>query len=188
MEPLEREWIRRAQQGDLKAFEELVIRHDGYIMRVIQNMVPAEDAEDLYQETFIKAFNGLNSFRKESEFRTWLTRIAINQCLNHRRAQRWKRWVPLQPGVLDEEDPKYELSSGEIPPDQRAIEKEMWDHLRVVMQELPGSQRAAFVLKYMQDCTIREAARILGKAEGTVKSDLFRAMQKIKLRMQQIYV
>jgi RNA polymerase sigma-70 factor, ECF subfamily len=187
VEPVERDWIARAQHGDLPAFEQLVIRHDGYLMRIIQNMVHPAAAEDIYQETFIKAFTSLASFREESEFRTWLTRIAINQCLNYRRGQRWKRWITLQADMDEEELAMAEMKHPEMAPDQQAVRQEMWDHLSTALDALPDTQRAAFILKYVQGCTIREVAAIMGKAEGTIKSDLFRAMQKIKLQMQQIY-
>ncbi|HNW58424.1 MAG TPA: RNA polymerase sigma factor [bacterium] len=187
MEPRERESIIRARQGDLAAFAELVRLHDGYIMRMIRSMSPAEDAEDLWQETFIRAFTGLASFRAESGFRTWLTRIAIRQCLSHRRKGRWQRWIALPAASADAADAPREPASVDPLPDEQVLHHEMQAHLQRALAALPGSQRAAFVLKYVQGCSIREIAAILGKAEGTIKSDLFRAMQKVKARMQQIY-
>lgn len=187
MDPLESEWIIRARSGDLPAFGELVNRHDGYVMRLIRSMAPQEEAEDLWQETFIKAFAGLTAFREESSFRTWLTRIAIRQCLDHRRQERWKRLVPLRAAPSGEAESLLELPSPDPLPDQRAVRQEMWHHLQRALDNLPGGQRAAFVLKYVQGCTIHEVAEILGKAEGTIKSDLFRAMQRIRAQMQQLY-
>jgi RNA polymerase sigma-70 factor (ECF subfamily) len=186
MEPLEREWINRARQGDLSAFGELVARHDGYITRVIRNMVPPAEVEDIYQETFVKAFTGLAAFRAESGFRTWLTRIAINQCLNLRRRHSWKGRFSL-PAELETDRLLHEISSSDSPPDQQAVQREMLGHLQVAMNELPDSQRVVFIFKYVQGCSIKEIAAILGKAEGTVKSDLFRAMQKVRRHMHQFY-
>ena len=93
MDPQEQEWITRAQQGDLPAFEQLVLRHELYVLRFIEQMVEYAAVDDLYQETFIRAFTSLASFRGESSFRTWLTRIAIHECQNHRRRQRRWRWL-----------------------------------------------------------------------------------------------
>ncbi|HOT98374.1 MAG TPA: RNA polymerase sigma factor [bacterium] len=187
MEPRERDWIIRAQSGDLPAFGELVNRHDAYIMRLIRSLAPREDAEDLWQETFIKAYAGLAGFREESSFRTWLTRIAVRQCFSLRRKGRWKRRVSFHTDPPGEAESAPELSSPDPLPDQQALRQEMWDHLQRALEALPGGQRAAFVLKYVQGCSIHEVAVILGKAEGTIKSDLFRAMHHIRRRMQRIY-
>ena len=182
MDPQEQEWIARAQQGDLPAFEQLVLRHDHYVLRLIERMVAHAAVDDLYQETFIRAFTSLASFRGESSFRTWLTRIAIRECLNHRRRQRRWRWLPLP-----EQATLAGLVSREAAPDGQALRQELWDHLAAALETLPDSQRTAFVLKYMQGCKISEIALLLGKAEGTIKSDLFRAMQRIKPQMRHIY-
>ena len=187
MDPREKEWLRRARTGDLPAFGELVNRHDDYIMRLIRSLAPREEAEDLWQETFIKAFAGLAAFREESSFRTWLTRIAIRQCLDHRRQGRWRRLVPLPSTAFGEAESAPEPPSPDALPDQQALRQEMWHHLHRALAALPDGQRSAFVLKYVQGCTIHEVAEILGKAEGTIKSDLFRAMQRIRQRMQRIY-
>ncbi len=186
MDPQERNWILRAQQGDLLAFEQLVIQHESFVMKVIASMVwSREDVEDVYQETFIRAFSHLKAFRFESAFRTWLIRIAVHQCLNKRRQRRWRNRFTLRLAEPDQAEMGYMPPSSDPTPEQLTLNAEVWQHLQRTLAKLPEKQRTAFILKYMDGCSLKEIAEILGSTVGTIKTDIFRAMQKVRQSMHQ---
>ncbi len=143
-----------------------------------------QDAEDLTQEAFLRAFQNLENFRGDSSFYTWFYRILVNACLDGvRRRKRWRQvFLPWQQastgkGLSPEERPDPEAHERSL----KAIsEKELSRDIRKTLRSLPEKQRLAFQLKALNGMTIQEIARTMGTAEGTVKSHLFRATQFLR--------
>lgn len=174
--------IIKAQRGNLQAFEELVKKHDARVMTVIVNMVQnVEDARDLYQDVFIKAFRSLQKFRFQSEFYTWLFRITINTCISFRK----KRTCDLHQS-LDEHDENWVIinDTAILNPEQQILNSELAENIQQSISQLSAKQRAVFILRHYHGHKLNEIAEILECSEGTVKNYLFRAVQKLKRSLQ----
>ena len=169
---MERELVRMAQAGDVSAFEELVHLYDQEVLALALHMVRnPEDAKDIHQETFLKAFQALPDFRMESRFSTWLYRIVVNVCFSFHR----KRKLILRDGE------SWEKPRGNTPdPEAQVLDRELQDHIDEIVQELSPRQRMAFVLRHYQDKRITEISEIMECSEGTVKNHLFRAHEKLR--------
>lgn len=182
MEKEEESLIRKAQRGNLQAFEKLVHDYDTKIMQLIFNMVnDTEDAKDLYQEVFIKAFRSIKTFRFRSEFYTWLFRIAINTCINFRKRNTYRQHESID-NYWDENDRnwKINLTAGDGNPEQHFIRKELNNQIQQSINQLSAKQRSVFVLKHYHGYKLKEIADIMNCSEGTVKNYMFRAVQKLK--------
>ncbi|HPI72912.1 MAG TPA: RNA polymerase sigma factor [bacterium] len=168
MDENEIQLIKRAQQGDRAAFSRLVLLHDRRILQTahaILNDLP--DSEDVYQETFMRAFRHLASFRFECQFSTWLTRIAVNLARNRLRSRRVRPTVRFeeQTSLAHPAEQDFEL--------HRRLLQEAIDQLSVRL-------RTVVTLKYFQGYKIREIAEIMHCGDGAIKKDLFRALEKLR--------
>jgi len=170
----ERAAIAACRRGEREAFDLLVARYQRPIYRLCYRYVNNhDDANDLAQEAFLKAWRAISSFRGESAFSTWLYRIAVNACLNHRALRR-----PVT----------QELEEGLADPNPGADAAVARDHearrVRAAVSRLPERQRATLILKVYHDLTHAEVAEILGSTVGTVKANLFHALANLKRQMQ----
>jgi RNA polymerase sigma-70 factor (ECF subfamily) len=169
----ERAAIAACRRGEREAFDTLVARYQRSIYRLCYRYVNNhEDANDLAQDAFLKAWRAIASFRGESAFSTWLYRIAVNACLNHRAL---KRPVTQElPEALVDPRPGAEADA-ERDDDARRV--------RAAVSQLPDRQRATLILKVYHDLTHEEVAEILGSSVGTVKANLFHALANLRRRM-----
>jgi RNA polymerase sigma-70 factor (ECF subfamily) len=169
----EREAIEACQRGEREAFDRLVERYQRDIYRLCYRYVNNhEDANDMAQEVFLKAYKAIGRFRGDSSFSTWLYRIAVNTCLNFRAAR--KPETEELPEVLPDR------SAGAA----AALESE--EQARVVrnaVSRLPEKQRATLILKIFHDLTHEEVAGVLGSTVGTVKANLFHALGNLRKLM-----
>lgn len=174
--------IKRAQRGNLQAFEQLVHRYDAKVMRITYNMVNnVEDARDIYQEVFIKVFQSIEKFRFQSEFNTWLFRIAINTCLTFRKQKATKQHYSLDEFDADDNKNWRVIQDNDIGnPEQQLLNKEFSKQIENSLDQLSPKQRVVFVLKHYHGYKLREIATIMRCSEGTIKNYLFRATQKLK--------
>ncbi len=165
----EREWIRRSERGDEAAFEALIRRHQRMIYALTYRMTgsPA-DAEDLAQDTFIKAFQQLSGYRGEAKFSSWLYRIAVNLSLN------WKARQDRHQRLQSEYAQHQEGGTGSDGGRTQQIES--------ALLKLPPKQRAAVVLTAYDGLSHAEAARVLGCSETTVSWRLFAARRTARMR------
>ena len=173
--------VVQARAHDPWAIEELVHRYQqkAYVVAFHLSDENEQDAEDLTQEAFLRAFQKLKTFRGDSSFYTWFYRILVNVCLDgRRRRKRWRQvFLPWQhdstdKGLSPEERPDPEAHERSL----KAIsEKQLSRDIRKSLKSLPEKQRLAFQLKAFHGMSIQEIARTMGTAEGTVKSHLFRA-------------
>lgn len=162
--------VLACQRGEREAFSGLVERYQRDVYRLCYRYVNNHhDASDMAQEAFLKAFRALQSFRGDSSFSTWLYRIAVNTCLNFRQARR--------PG----QEPLSESIPDLAPPVAERIEEgERAAQVRAAVARLPEKQRATLILKLYHDLTHEEVARILGSSVGTVKANLFHALNNLR--------
>ena len=178
----EDELIRRARDGDLDAFCRLAKGYERRIYTLALHFCHSpEDAEDLSQEVWLKAFRSLHSFRGESGFYTWLRRITVNSFLNHRRARTMtidgeKTFVRL--------DSLEELAEG-AGLGGRGVEEDFQRRLLVerilcALGELTPQQRLMFLLKHREGMTYKEIAEAFGCTAGSVKKSLFRTLQRLR--------
>lgn len=173
--------VQRACRGDEQAFEQLVIKYDRQVLKLAWNMTGHPvDAQDICQDTFLRAYSKLSTFRFQSSFRTWLMRIAVNQSLNHRRRRSLYKLLSLD-RLRENDSSAWET---QIMSDSRAsneIKAEMTiEQIQKALQNLSCRERAVFILKHEQGYRIRDIAVMLNCAEGTIKNYLYRAVQKLK--------
>lgn len=172
--------IRRVQSGDAAAFEPLLTAYEKGVYNLCLRMVrnPA-DAEDLAQETFLKAYRGIAGYRGESKFSVWLYRIASNLCLDFLRQQKRRPTAPLTVEDEDGDMRETELADGRLQPERLLEQKLTGDSLRRGLDALPPEFRQVLLLRELQELSYEEIGGILGLESGTVKSRIFRARKKL---------
>lgn len=169
--------ILKARDGDSQSFYKLVEIHDKKMMVLAnQLMNNLYDAEDLYQETFVKAFKHIHTFRFESSFYTWLYKIMVNTSISLK--QKLHKIQTLEP-VQDFDPLEHTAASPAVKQDE-----EINQAIREAADSLPEQQRIVFILKHLQQMKIKDISAILNIGEGTVKKYLFRAMEKMRQQMK----
>ncbi|MFN7972866.1 MAG: sigma-70 family RNA polymerase sigma factor [Acidobacteriota bacterium] len=173
MEVDERELTSRARAGDDAAFDALVNKYKKEIYRLAYRFVQnAEDAHDMAQDTFLKAYLSLGEFRGDSSFRTWIYRIAMNLSINHIKSAAVSRRSDVPAEELDPGKSGKILSS--------IMSSEMTDRLRDAIDDLPPKQRETLLLKVYHDLKYTEIAEIMGCSVGTSKANFFHAVQALR--------
>lgn len=184
----ESELIAEAKNGKGEAFEELMNRYEKKIYRLgVRLMGNEQDAEDVLQETFLKAFEHLKNFREDSRFYTWLVRIAVNEGLMKLRKRRSDKAGPMEDVVDDEGQviPR-EFRDWKPNPEQEMSQKEMEQTLLDAARALPASLRAVFFLRDVEELSTEETAQTLGLSTGAVKARLFRARFQLRERLSKV--
>ena len=172
--------VRKVLQGDVNAFEKLVTEYEKAVYAIAQRMTGnPEDAADMTQETFIKAYNSLGSFRGDSKFSVWLYRIANNVCLDFLRSRSRKPTVSLS--VEDDEGEENQLDvADESQSPELLLERGLTrDAVRRGLDTLPPDYKQILLLREIQGLSYEEIASALGIDLGTVKSRIFRARKKL---------
>ena len=174
--------VRRAQRGDLEAYDELVRRHQERIYATIYHMTANhEDANDLAQESFIKAFQALKSFKGGSSFYTWLYRIAVNKTINFLKQR--KNRIHMSLNDLDfkaEHDPDLMALISDKTPRRDASLTELQEKLNEALLKLSEPHRLVVVLHDVQGQSHEEIAKVMDCNIGTVRSRLFYARQQLQ--------
>jgi RNA polymerase sigma-70 factor (ECF subfamily) len=173
----DRALVRATLDGDREAFDELVRRHQRHVYQLCYRFAGNhEDASDLAQDVFIRAFKGLRSFKGQSAFGTWLYRIGVNVCLNRVGTRAAARTLALE--QVDRIDTRTERADAALLRDERAGE------VRAAIARLPKKQRAALILRVYHDLPHDEIAEILGSSVGAVKANYFHALANLKKLLQ----
>ncbi|PYX86270.1 MAG: RNA polymerase subunit sigma-24 [Acidobacteria bacterium] len=181
--------VRQAQQGDTAAFEELVRQYDRVVLRLAMNITGSqEDAQDIYQEAFLRAYMNLNRFRFECSFYTWIYRIATNLCLDHLRRQHMRnRDMITERYNEDEEDnsvmDRVADQSPTASPERALRSRELRDRILRALRRLSPRERMVFELKHYQGLKLQTVAVMLNTTENTIKNTLFRATQKLRTEL-----
>ena len=173
-----------AQAGDREAFRALVERHSRYIFALAHRMTgSAEDAEDVVQETWLKAHRQLARFEARADLRTWLHRIAVNCSIDLIRARR-HREDPHDPADLSE-GPLGERGADTQPsPDRLAESAQMSDRVQAALARLTALERAAFTLRHVEGMSIEEVGEQLGLKTSATKHSVFRAVRKMRAALE----
>src|SRR5207248_11100124 len=181
--------VQAAKAGDVAAFEELVRRYDRNIFRIAQHITQnREDAEDVVQDAFLKAYGNLEQFQGQSKFYTWLVRIAVNEALMRLRRRRPERMVSLDEDVKTEEDSMpREVADWSPNPEQQYSQAELRDILGKTIQGLPPSFRTVFVLRDVEGLSTEETAEALDLSVPAVKSRLLRARLQLRDRLNRYF-
>jgi len=182
------ELIRAAQKGDRSAFDSLVRRYDRSVLRLALHMLGNEqDAQDVHQEAFIKAYRHLSNFRFECSFYTWLYRIVTNLCLDQLRRRKSRREDPstVMDASGEEMDLMANLTDGRASanPARELERKTMGEAIKDALDQLTPRERTVFELKHYQGLKLRTIGEMLSTTEETAKNTLFRATRKLRARL-----
>jgi RNA polymerase sigma-70 factor (ECF subfamily) len=181
--------VEAARSGDIGAFESLVRRYDRNVFRIAQHITQnREDAEDVVQDAFLKAYQNLGQFQGQSKFYTWLVRIAVNEALMRLRRRRPERMVSIDEDVKTEEDSMpREIADWSPNPEQQYTQAELKDILGKTIQGLPPSFRTVFVLRDVEGLSTEETASALELSVPAVKSRLLRARLQLRERLNKYF-
>lgn len=171
--------IRSVLDGNINDFEQLVTAYEKNVYNLALRMVgDPDDAADITQETFIKAYRAIGSFRGDSKFSSWIYRIASNVCLDFLRSRSRRAQVPLS---FENEDAEGEIELPDMSqnPEKVLMKKLSMEAVRRGMEKLPPKQRQILVLRELCGLSYAELAQTLSVEEGTVKSRIFRARKRL---------
>src|SRR3954466_13426910 len=177
--------VQAAKKGDLEAFSELVRRYDRNVFRIAQHITHnEEDAQDVVQDAFLKAYQKIDQFQGNSKFYTWLVRIAVNEALMRLRKRKTDKTVSMDEDVETEEGSMpREFADWTPNPEQQFGQSELNDILTKTIQGLPASFRTVFVLRDVEGMSTEETAEMLGLSVPAVKSRLLRARLQLRERL-----
>jgi len=177
--------VAQAREGDMQAFSELVRRYENKIFRLAQHITQnREDAEDVLQETFLKAYEHLNQFQGQSKFYTWIVRIAVNQALMKLRRRKTDKSVSLDETIDTGEDTIVrEIAAWDEDPEQRFSRDEIGEILDSAIESLEPPYRSVFVLRDIEELSTEETAEALGLSVPAVKSRLLRARLQLREKL-----
>jgi len=168
------ELVAELKKGHQIAFNELVRRYQERVYWIARRMVGNhDDADDIAQEVFIKVYHSIDDFREESNFYTWIYRIAINTCINFLRKRKVEELIHFNDLVVP-------LISREEQPDEAIEKSENSTLIEKAIQRLPEKQRQVFIMRYYDELPYEEMAKILKKSVGGLKANYFHAVRKIK--------
>ena len=176
--------VERAKSGDQSAFRAIMDQHNRRLYRVARAVMKDDtEAEDVVQETYLRAFSNLAKFRGESSLATWLTRIALNEAMGRKRKQRIT--VTLESVETAQEDTSAQIiqfpaMSTETDPERSAAQREIRILLERAMDALPEAFRLVFVMRDVEEMSIEETATYLGIRPETVKTRLHRARRLLR--------
>jgi RNA polymerase sigma-70 factor (ECF subfamily) len=181
--------VHAAKAGDVSAFEQLVKRYDRNVFRIAQHITQnREDAEDVVQDAFLKAYGNLEQFQENSKFYTWLVRIAVNESLMKLRRRRTDKTVSLDQEIETEEDTMpREVADWSPNPEQLYKQGELKEILTKTINGLPASFRTVFVLRDVEGLSTEETAEALGLSIPAVKSRLLRARLQLRERLNKFF-
>jgi RNA polymerase sigma-70 factor, ECF subfamily len=186
MELTDLAFVTKARAGDADAYRVLVERHSRALFRLAFRMTGNEqDAEDVVQESFLRAYRQLGKFDERASFGTWLYRIAMNCSLDLVRSKK-RRSEQMAPADPELDDPVLSLPSHDPTPDRMAMSGEVRDRVAAALNELSASERTAFVLRHFEGMCIEDVSRVLGCQPGAAKHSVFRAVQKLRRALEPV--
>ena len=186
---IDQQLVERAQRGDKRAFDLLVIKYQRKLARLLSQFIrDAAEVEDVTQETFIKAYRSLSSFRGDSAFYTWLYRIGINAAKNFLVAQ--KRRASTTTSEFDIEVAENFEEGSQLrelnTPENELMSKQIAQTVHQALQALPEELRSAITLREIEGLSYEEIASIMSCPTGTVRSRIFRAREAIADKLQSV--
>jgi RNA polymerase sigma-70 factor (ECF subfamily) len=181
--------VFQAREGNKAAFSELVRRYEGKIFRLAQHVTQnREDAEDVLQETFMKAYEHLDQFKGDSKFYTWIVRIAVNQALMKLRRRKTDKTVSIDETIDTGEDTVVrEIAAWDENPEQQFSRDELGGILDTAVRSLEPLYRSVFVLRDIEELSTEETAEALGLSVPAVKSRLLRARLQLREKLTRFF-
>jgi RNA polymerase sigma-70 factor (ECF subfamily) len=172
--------VEKAQQGNRAAFQELVrLYQDDIYKMMFYRTYSQMDAEDLTQEVFIQAFRRIKTLKNNERFRSWLFSISINRCRDLKRKRRLLNFFGM--GAWYDQDNLADMDTSTNDQVLDTIQQEkFWEQVKKLLHDLSDSEREVFTMRFMEQLKISEIAEVINKNESTVKTHLYRALQKIK--------
>jgi len=177
--------VERVRDGDVSAYDTLVRKYERQLFRIAQHITQnREDAEDVMQDAFLKAYEKLDQFQGNSKFYTWLVRIAVNESLMRLRKRRSGKMVSIDEDIQTEEGSMpRDFADWDPNPEQNYTQAELTEILRKTIQGLPRGFRVVFVLRDVEGLSTEETAETLGLSIPAVKSRLLRARLQLRERL-----
>ncbi|HDL02583.1 MAG TPA: RNA polymerase sigma factor [candidate division Zixibacteria bacterium] len=176
MDREEQALVSLAKAGDRRAFDKLVARYKDRMFALTYRMTgDREEALDLLQETFLSAFKAMRGFREEASFSSWMYRIAANKSINYIKRRKLMSYIP--PGSWPKDEPSYEMEDA-------AGRNELKIQIQKSVKELPPKQRLVFNLRFYEQLSFVEIAKILDKSESTVKTNYQKAVEKLQKKLE----
>ena len=184
MEGQEAAAVAQVLAGDRDAFRVLVDAHSRSIFNLAYRMTGnQEDADEVVQETFLRAYKSLDRFEGKSKFSTWIYRIAVNRCLDMLE----KKKITGDYTISDDPDPEehtVQVPSSDAGPERQLLSREANERIAVAMKLLTPTERIAFTLRHMEGQSIEEISRTLKVKENAAKNTIFRAVKKLRLNLE----
>ena len=184
MHESDRTAVAKASDGDSDSFRSLVERHSRYVFSVAYRLTGSvEDAEDVVQNAFLKAYKQLSRFEARADFKTWLHRITVNCAIDLIRSRRHREVAQDLDDLESVGAPPP--ADGVLPgPERLLLSAEVRDRLQEGMSQLTASERAAFTLRHVEGMSIREVASAMGLKTEAAKNSIFRAVRKMRLALE----
>ena len=184
----EKDLIRKAKQGDMLAFEELILKHEKIVYNLALRMLNhSEDARDISQEVFLKAYRSLSNFDERSAFSTWLYRITHNTCIDEMRKRKGKQTYSLEEDLESEDGSMQRQVADEgDTPEESLMRKEEKSEILQALDTLSEEHKAAIILRDVKGLSYEEIAEIQNLSLGTVKSRINRARNQLKTEILKI--
>ncbi len=183
----DRQLIAAALAGDEKAFERLLTKYRNLVYTIMLKMVRnPQEAEDLTQEAFMKAFNSLASFNEEFAFSTWLMKIATNNCIDFLRKRKLKTYSINEPIQYKDEKVEFELPDKEPGPERTLLQEERRRIIEEAIEQLPPRYRHVIILRHKEEKSYEEIAELLDLPLGTVKAQIFRARELLNKILKEL--
>jgi RNA polymerase sigma-70 factor, ECF subfamily len=183
-EPSDGELLRLARDGDPAAFRILIRRHDRYLYRIARSvLLDDHEAEDVVQETYVRAFTRLVDFRGDARLSTWLTRVALNEALQRRRRRKHTVYLDVIDTARDRAKMQIDRSPMIAPdqdPERTTAQHQLRNVLERAIDDLPEAFRTVFVMRDIEEATTEETATLLGIRQQTVKTRLHRARRMLR--------
>ena len=178
----EKDLIRKAKQGDMHAFEELILKHEKIVYNVALRMMNhGEDAKDISQEVFLKAYRSLSNFDERSAFSTWLYRITHNTCIDEMRKRKGKQNYSLEEELENEAGSmQRQIADEGDTPEESLLREEQKSEILQALDNLSAEHKAAIILRDVKGLSYEEIAEILELSLGTVKSRISRGRNQLK--------
>ena len=184
----EKDLIRKAKQGDMLAFEELILKHEKIVYNLALRMMNhSEDAQDIAQEVFLKAYRSLANFDERSAFSTWLYRITHNTCIDEMRKRKGKQTYSLEEELESEDGSmQRQVADAGDTPEESVLRGAQKSEILQALDTLSEEHKAAVVLRDVKGLSYEEIAEILELSLGTVKSRISRARNQLKTEILKI--
>lgn len=183
----EYEIIRRALNNDQSAYKEILTKYEIGVRSVVRKMVfDTQEADDLVQEAFIKAFNSLSSFNFEFSFATWLYKIAANNCIDYLRKKRLKTYSYDKPVSQKDGETQQEFADNVANIEKQMIQSETSLQIKAAIEELPEKYRLVIVMRHQEEKSYEEISELLDLPLGTIKARIFRAREMLNKSLRKV--